>query len=96
MRYGRFSRERTVFKNQMSKNSITSYVLSKKLSEYAPTSAIDPQAPGEGCKVNGYYIPMNYSKVLVNAYVVGRDPRYWINLEFSSERGLLNLQWNVR
>ncbi|XP_056161718.1 premnaspirodiene oxygenase-like [Syzygium oleosum] len=51
-----------------------------------PPGPLIPRAPREGCKVNGYDIPMN-SRVIINAYAIGRDPRYWTNPEkFEPER----------
>lgn len=51
-----------------------------------PSAPLIPRTPRQGCKVNGYDIPLN-SRVLIHAYAIGRDPRYWTNPEkFEPER----------
>ncbi|KAF8033912.1 hypothetical protein BT93_C0250 [Corymbia citriodora subsp. variegata] len=51
-----------------------------------PPSPFIPRAPRQGCKINGYDIPMN-ARVLIHAYAIGRDLRYWTNPEkFEPER----------
>ncbi|GMY31000.1 cytochrome P450 71D9-like [Fagus crenata] len=47
-----------------------------------------PRECRESCDINGYKIPVN-TKVIVNAWAIGRDPRYWIEAErFYPERFL--------
>ncbi|XP_048141861.1 premnaspirodiene oxygenase-like [Rhodamnia argentea] len=51
-----------------------------------PPAPLIPRTAREGCKVEGYDIPMN-SRVLINAYAMGRDPSYWTNPDkFEPER----------
>jgi cytochrome P450 len=45
-----------------------------------------PRESRERCKINGYEIPAK-TRILVNAWAIGRDPRYWIEAEsFKPER----------
>ncbi|XP_044510364.1 cytochrome P450 71D10-like [Mangifera indica] len=39
-----------------------------------------PRETRESCKINGYEIPLK-TRVLVNAWAIGRDPRYWSDPE---------------
>jgi cytochrome P450 len=36
-----------------------------------------PRESGQVCEINGYHIPVK-SRVLVNAWAIGRDPKYWL------------------
>jgi cytochrome P450 len=45
-----------------------------------------PRESRERCQINGYEIPAK-TRILVNAWAIGRDPRYWIEAEsFKPER----------
>ncbi|TKY69142.1 steroid 17alpha-monooxygenase or 17alpha-hydroxyprogesterone aldolase [Spatholobus suberectus] len=45
-----------------------------------------PRECGQACEINGYHIPVK-SKVIVNAWAIGRDPNYWTEAErFHPER----------
>uniref|UniRef100_A0A7N2M8Q0 Cytochrome P450 n=2 Tax=Quercus lobata TaxID=97700 RepID=A0A7N2M8Q0_QUELO len=47
-----------------------------------------PRECSESCDINGYKIPVK-TKVIVNAWAIGRDPRYWTEAEkFYPERFL--------
>ncbi|CAJ2640006.1 unnamed protein product [Trifolium pratense] len=37
-----------------------------------------PRESGQVCEINGYHIPVK-SRVIVNAWAIGRDPKYWID-----------------
>ncbi|KAL0330826.1 UNVERIFIED_CONTAM: cytochrome [Sesamum angustifolium] len=51
-----------------------------------PPLALLPRACRDECKVNGYTIPLK-SRVLINAWAMGRDPEYWHHPEtFRPER----------
>lgn len=41
-----------------------------------PPLALIPRQATQGCKVSGYDVPTGV-KVLVNAWAIGRDPKYW-------------------
>ncbi|KAK7274167.1 hypothetical protein RIF29_15245 [Crotalaria pallida] len=45
-----------------------------------------PRESAQACEINGYHIPVK-SKVIVNAWAIGRDPNYWTEPErFYPER----------
>lgn len=47
-----------------------------------------PRESKERCKINGYEIPAK-SRVIINGWAIGRDPKYWIEAErFYPERFL--------
>ncbi|XP_058742874.1 cytochrome P450 71D10-like isoform X1 [Vicia villosa] len=47
-----------------------------------------PRESRENCKINGYDIPAK-TRVMVNAWAIGRDPRYWVEADnFKPERFL--------
>uniref|UniRef100_F6LHL9 Flavonoid-6-hydroxylase n=1 Tax=[Saintpaulia] hybrid cultivar TaxID=911500 RepID=F6LHL9_9LAMI len=47
-----------------------------------------PRSSAEACTVDGYYIPKN-TRLSVNIWAIGRDPRVWENpLDFNPERFL--------
>ncbi|KAL3742660.1 hypothetical protein ACJRO7_018041 [Eucalyptus globulus] len=74
-----------VQESNIEKISYLKCVINETLRMHPPAPFI-PRAPREECKINGYDIPMN-SRVLINAYAIGRDPRYWTNPEkFEPER----------
>ncbi|XP_052107851.1 cytochrome P450 71D10 isoform X3 [Arachis duranensis] len=45
-----------------------------------------PRENKEPCQIKGYQIPSN-SRIIINAWAIGRDPRYWVDaMEFKPER----------
>ncbi|RYR45339.1 hypothetical protein Ahy_A07g031178 [Arachis hypogaea] len=45
-----------------------------------------PRENKEPCQINGYQIPAN-SRIIINAWAIGRDPRYWVDaMDFKPER----------
>jgi cytochrome P450 len=51
-----------------------------------PSSALFPRESREKCEINGYEIPNN-TKVIINAWAIGRDTEYWIDADcFRPER----------
>ena len=48
-----------------------------------------PRECGEQCEINGYQIPAK-ARLFVNAWAIGRDPKYWIEAEkFNPSRFLI-------
>ncbi|XP_054793183.1 cytochrome P450 71D10-like [Prosopis cineraria] len=51
-------------------------IIKETLRLHSPTVLLIPRENSERCEINGYEIPPK-TKIIINAWAIGRDPKYW-------------------
>ncbi|PIA50894.1 hypothetical protein AQUCO_01100005v1 [Aquilegia coerulea] len=78
--------KRKVDQSDINKLIYLRLVIKETLRLHPATGLIPPRESREECEIDGYEIPKG-TKIIVNAWAIGRDPEFWSNAEsFEPER----------
>ncbi|CAI0375538.1 unnamed protein product [Linum tenue] len=64
-------------------------VIKEAMRLHPPIPMLVPRQNSEYCKIDGYDIPRN-TKVIINAWAIGRDPKYWTDPDLFIPERFLN------
>ncbi|KAI9116512.1 hypothetical protein K1719_012679 [Acacia pycnantha] len=74
-----------------------SAVIKETLRLHSPAALLVPRESSESCEINGYMIPCK-TKIIINAWAIGRDPKNWNNPEMFEPKRFLDtmLDYNFK
>ncbi|XP_024029880.1 cytochrome P450 71D9-like [Morus notabilis] len=86
-----FNEKGSVDETVLSKMKYLKCIVKETLRLHPSAPLLLPRESGENCVINGYVIPVK-TRVIVNAWAIERDPKYWTEAEsFIPERFLDSL-----
>ncbi|KAL4558426.1 hypothetical protein LXL04_036626 [Taraxacum kok-saghyz] len=90
-----FSTKATVDETGIQSLEFLKLVIKETMRLHPPAPLMLPMENREKCEINGYEIPER-TKVIVNVWAIGRDPKYWTHPETFHPQRFLNTSIDYR